>query len=297
MERAEEGLPTETEDSDALDVLLERSLRGDDQAARLLITLLQTKHYQEIFSGLRKSRLAHTQTVEDVIQDSIISLLGKLQTGELEDLAPEARRDFVRYFKGVLTGNLRNAVRQRRSPVLARKKAPLHEEIVDQSSRAPGSGGHTEHLSLIQEAVTHLDDESASVLRMYLGGMTYPQISRVTGKKDVLLRNDICRIKQVLQMHIAPKSTTARLHQQTQDRRAKEWPTLDQIRTAIATLPPTIKEAVVQVHLEGRSEAEFATTLGDRGAEKAASRLKQAYRTLSFRLKVPFPEAFARVSP
>lgn len=297
MTRGEANRPVETGDSEALDVLLERSLRGDEEAARLLVTLLQTKHYKDIFTGLRKSQLAHTQTVEDVIQDSIISLLDRLRAGELADLAPEARRDFLTYFKGVLTGNLRNAVRERQSPVLARSKAPLHEEILDKNALVPGSSGNTEHLSLVRQAVTNLDPESAKLLRMYLDGMTYPEISRATGRKEELLRNDVHRIKQALQMDIIPKSATAQLHRETQERRGKSWPSRAEIEGAIASLPPTIKEAVVRVHLERQPVEAFAATLGDRGGEKAASRLKQAYRTLSFKLKVPFPEAFEKASP
>src|SRR5690349_12240590 len=184
MAGREEDRRMETGDSEALDVLLDRALLGDEEAARLLVTLLQTKHYKDIFSGLRKSQLAHTQTVEDVMQDSIISLLDKLRAGELADLAPEARRDFLSYFKGVLTGNLRNAVRERMSPVLSRSKAPLHDEIPDKNAGAPGSSGNTEHLALVRQAAANLDPESEKLLQMYLDGMTYPEISRATGRKE-----------------------------------------------------------------------------------------------------------------
>ena len=67
-----------------------------------------------------------------------------------------------------------------------------------------------------------------------------------------------------------------------------------EIEAAIAILPPTIKEAAVFVHVERRSVDEFARKLGDRGYEKAQARLTQAYRSLSGRMKVPFPEAFEK---
>ncbi|HVR84609.1 MAG TPA: hypothetical protein VMU54_09880, partial [Planctomycetota bacterium] len=70
-----------------------------------------------------------------------------------------------------------------------------------------------------------------------------------------------------------------------------------EIERAIATLPREIKEAVSFVHLYHGSLTELALRLGDRGLEKAETRLKQAYRTLSARLRAPFPEAFESPSP
>lgn len=295
MSSAEGERPQESGDSDALDVLLERALLGDAQAARMFVTLLQTQYHQSLVDAMRQFPAAHTQTVEDVIQDSIISLMEKLRTGELKDLSAEDRSDFLKYFKRLLMGALRNTVRERISPVLAREKEALKEEIPDDKAAIPGDSRNTEHLVLINDAADKLDPESAQLLRMYRDEVPFAEIARITGKKEETLRNDIRRIKQDLRMEILPRSATAQLHHESEQRRSKRWPTRREVESAIATLPPTIKEAVSRVHLEQRPVEEFAATLGDRGLEKAMSRLKQAYGTLAFKLKVPFPDAFEKL--
>jgi RNA polymerase sigma factor (sigma-70 family) len=298
MASAEGDRPQESGDSDALDVLLERALLGDAVAARMFVTLLQTRYHQSLVDAMRQFPAAHTQTVEDVIQDTIISLMEKLESGELRDLSADDRSDFLKYFKRLLMGALRNTVRERMSPVLAREKEPLREEILDDHAPIPGDARDTEHLVLIKDAMGQLDPESARLLQMYLDQIPFSEIARITGKKEHTLKNDVRRIKQELRMEILPRSATAQLHLETQERRARTWPSRTDIEAAIrSVLPPEIEEAVVFVHLQHQTIDELARTLGDRGYEKAQARLRLAYRTLSGRLKAPFPEAFLKAAP
>ena len=112
METSERGPREATGASGALDVLLEQALRGDEQALHILIELLQTEHYRRFIASLKRlATSAHTQTIEDVVQESLIGLIEKIRAGELRDLSPGDRADFLGYFQRILDGALRNAVR------------------------------------------------------------------------------------------------------------------------------------------------------------------------------------------
>jgi DNA-directed RNA polymerase specialized sigma24 family protein len=287
----------ESPDSGAIDLLLDRALRRDEEALRVLVTLLKNEHYGRFVTKLKYlSTSAHTGTIEDVIQDSIITLMGKIRSGALE-LDEKDRTDFLKYFQRFLDGRLRNAVRARKSPGFARNKAELPAELADPKIVRPVDPGHQEHRELLLEATERLDAEKSRLLGLYLDGVPFSEISRVTGKHPKVLSKDIARIKQELLLDILPNSETAQLHQEHRERQKQKWPTRPEIESAIGVLPPTLKEAVAFVHLEVRSSDDLARKLGENGAEKAQARLEQGYRSLAFKFKVPFPEAFRHALP
>lgn len=298
MAGSDGGRPEESGESEALSVLLERSLQGDPEALNLLITLLQTKYYKRFTVSLKRlDTPAHTQTIEDVVQDSVIRLMEKIRAGELDDLKPEDRKNFLKYFQRVCDGGLRNAIRARKSPVLDRNKPPVPEEVIDANARIPGEERHTEHLVLMHEAMARLDPENARILKLYTEGIPYQEIARITGKRKDNLKNIVLRAREALFEDIAPRSATAQLNYEKEQKKEKRWPTRTEIEEAVSILPPEIKEAVVFVHLEHRTIDELARKLGDRGYDKAQARLKQAYRSLSGGLKASFPEAFEKAGP
>jgi RNA polymerase sigma factor (sigma-70 family) len=282
-----------TGDSDVEEALLGRALSGDAEAAHWLVALFQSQYHKRI-TGRMKSLYtgAHTQTIEDVFQDTIIRLMERLKAGELKDLPPEDRQDILKYFQRLCDGRLRDAVRVRISPALSRRKEEVPEEIEDENVPIPGESRNTEHLALVQDAIGRLDPQDAQVLRKYLEGMSFDEIGRETGRTVDALKMLVVRLKKALQVDIAPRSATANLKYEEDVAKARRWPRRSEIEAAIARLPPTIKEAAVFVHLEHHSIEEFAKKLGDQGFDKAQARLKQAYRTLSGKLKVAFPEAF-----
>jgi RNA polymerase sigma factor (sigma-70 family) len=282
-----------TGDSDVEEVLLGRALSGDPEAAHCLVALFQTDYHRR-FTGRMKSLYtgAHTQTIEDVFQDTIIRLMERLKAGELKDLPPEDRQDILKYFQRLCDGRLRDVVRVRISPALSRRKEEIPEEIEDKNASIPGVPRHTEHLVLVQEAIARLDPQDEQVLRKYLEGASYEDIALEDGRTADALKTHVLRLKQELRIDILPRSATAKLNYEAEVAKARRWPTRAEIEAAIARLPPTIKEAAVFVHLEHHSVEEFVKKLGDHGFDKAQARLKQAYRSLSGKLKVAFPEAF-----
>jgi RNA polymerase sigma factor (sigma-70 family) len=253
VETSERGPREATGAPGALDVLLEQALRGDEQALHILIELLQTEHYQRFIASLKRlATSAHTQTIEDVVQDSLIGLIEKIRAGELGDLSPEDRADFLGYFQRILDGALRNAVRARKTPVLDRNKSEVPVETVDPKVSIPGEPRHTEHRALLGDAIKNLSPEDALLLQMLLDGVSVTEIARRTGQKEGTLSKELTRIKNGLLLDILPRSATATLHYEKKERLARKWPSQADIKAVLSAFPPEIKEAVTFVHLEHR---------------------------------------------
>lgn len=284
-------------ESDPQEVLLSRALAGDAEGAHWLVTLLQSAYFRDITRQMKSLNTgAHTHTIEDVFQETLVRFLERLKAGELKDLSQEDRDNIIRYFQRLCDGRLRDEVRVRQSPVLRRGKEEVPETVLDQNARIPGDSRHTEHMSLVNAAIDRLEPLHAKVIRLYLGGVSCEEIGRETGRSADAIKNMIKRLKVDLREDIVPLSATAKVNYEADKARERKWPSRSEIEAAIAILPPEIKEAAVFVHLQRRTLDEFARSLGDRGYEKAQSRLKLAYRTLSGRLKSPFPEAFEQAA-
>jgi len=284
-------------ESDPQEILLSRALAGDAEGAHWLVTLLQSAYYRDITRQMKSLNTgAHTNTIEDVFQETLIRFLERLKAGELKDLSQENRDNIIRYFQRLCDGRLRDEVRVRQSPVLRRGKEEVPETVLDQNARIPGDSRHTEHLSLIHAAIDRLEPFFAQVIRLYLGGVPLEDIASQTGRSPKAIRNLVMRLKMDLREDIVPLSATARVNYEADKARERKWPSRSQIEATIAILPPEMQDAVVFVHVERRSLDEFARKLGDRGYEKAQSRLKLAYRTLAGKMKVPFPEAFEKAA-
>lgn len=286
-------------EANPLNVLFEKALRQDAEALRNLLTLLHTKHYQEVVGRLKGLGTgARTKTIDDIFQDTITNLMERLQSGELKDLDAERRQDVLKYFQGLCNGRLRDHVRPRKNPALKRHLAPLHEEIPDRSVRIPGEQRNTEHILLLNDAVNRLDPEFARILRMYLDDIPYEKMAELTGKKVETLRNIVVRIKSVLVADILPRSETARINFERKRREPlRVLPRWEEIVDAIGLLPIEAQEAIRFVHLEKHTESELAGRLGVKGAEKAQARLGWGYQILSRELNYPFPDAFRVVVP
>lgn len=285
------------DESDPQEILLSRALAGDAEGAHWLVTLLQSAYFRDITRQMKSLHTgAHTHTIEDVFQETLIRFLERLKAGELKDLSQEDRDNIISYFQRLCDGRLRDEVRVRQSPVLRRDKAEVSETILDQNARIPGDSRHTEHLSLINAAIDRLEPLYAQVIRLYLSGVTCEDIGSQTGRSPKAIRNLIMRLKVDLREDIVPLSATAKVNYEADKARERKWPARSEIEAAIAILPPEIKEAALFVHVQHRSLDEFARKLGERGYEKAQARIKQAYRSLAGRMKVPFPEAFEKAA-
>lgn len=285
------------DESDPQEILLSRALAGDAEGAHWLVTLLQSAYFRDITRQMKSLHTgAHTHTIEDVFQETLIRFLERLKAGEFKDLPPEDRDNIIHYFQRLCDGRLRDEVRTRMSPVLRRDKEEVPETLLDRNARIPGDSRHTEHMSLVNAAIDRLEPLHARVIRLYLSGTSCEDIGRETGRSPDAIKNLIKRLKVDLREDIVPLSATAKVNYEADKARERKWPSRSEIEAAIAILPPEIKEAAAFVHIERRSLDEFARKLGDRGYEKAQARIKQAYRSLAGRMKVPFPEAFEKAA-
>jgi RNA polymerase sigma factor (sigma-70 family) len=291
--------PEQVAEAPSLEYLFEQALRGDNEALRHFMTLINTKHYKLITQRLRGLKTgAGNATVEDIFQDTVINLMEKLQDGEIKDLKDDDRKDILEYFQKLCNGRLKDAVRKRKSPALERHKTKIPEQFPDRSVKIPGEQRYTEHLSLIDYAASRLSPEHAAILKMYRDEVPYAEMARITGKKEETLRNLIARLKNELQLKIVPRSETAALHfERGRSQPLPDQPTWAQIDAVVALMPPEIGEAVRFVHVERHTVEELGRSLGVQGSEKAKARLVQAYQTLRGRLKFPFPDCFQMVGP
>ena len=286
-------------ESPALGVLLDQALGGDETALGMLVTLLHTRYGRRVIKFMRGLGTgARTGTIEDVFQETIIRLMERIRAGELRDLAPRHRAQFLNYFQRRCDNHLRDTLKVWKSPVLERRKRQVSNGFIDPKARIPGDIRPSENLALIRSAFDRLPPEKATVLRRYLDGASYEEIARETGADKDNLMKLVSRAKEELLFDLAQRSPTAKLQYDLETGKIpRKPPARREIEAAIARLPREIREAVSFVHLEGGSVEDLDRRLGERGADKAQARLHQAYRTLSARLKTPFPESFRAETP
>jgi RNA polymerase sigma factor (sigma-70 family) len=289
--------PEKVAAAEALGFLFDQALRGDGEALGHFFKLIYAE--QETF--IRRMEMlktdAHTGTLHEVFQNTVMDLMAGLEAGKVPNLDEEDRKDLLKYFQRRCDGRLRDYVRHRVSPALSRHKLPLDEQTPDPNARIPGEQRDTEHIALLNDAAEILSPENYAILRMYREGKSHQEMAKITGKKEETLRSAMTRISKQLREHIIERSQTAEFHYRVEQERARRLPTWERILEAISELPREIQEAVQHVHVEQHTLEELAQKLGDRGLDKANSRIKQGYRSLSGRLKYPFPDAFAKVGP
>jgi RNA polymerase sigma factor (sigma-70 family) len=286
-------------DANPIDLLFEKALRQDGEAMRHLVTLLSTTYYRQIIGRLKGLGTgAHTKTIEDLFQDTLIILMKKLESGELKDLNEKHRKDVLKYFQGLCDGRLRDVVRPRKDPALKRHKTPLTEGVADRDAKIPGVQRDTEHIALIDGAMTRLEPDHSLIMKMYRNGDSYEEMAQVTGKRVETLRNLVSRLKSVLLADIVRRSDTARINfERSREEPIKVLPSWEEILEAIDVLPVEIGQAIRFVDLEHHTMDELARKLGARGKEKARARLEAAYQSLSAKLHYPFPDVFRVVGP
>ncbi len=284
----------------ALGVLLEQALGGDDQALAALLGLLKSKYGRRILGSLRRFRKqAHTQTLEDVMQDSFIELMRRIREGELGDLPGGEQDAIVRYFQWICDGRLANVMEVRKSPVLARHKAELPDTVLDEKASIPGDDAQTpeeRHRALLGSAIKRLGGTERLVLERFLSGVPYAEIAKEVGKSEQALWLVVHHAKRKLLLDIAPGSPTAKVQLRRLEEARHRVPSRSELRSAVDALPVELRQAVSLVHLEGGTLDQLARKLGERGYEKAQARLKTAYRSLSGKLRLPFPETFEKVA-
>lgn len=282
-------------DREALGFLLDQALRGDPEAPDVLVSLIKTRHYAKIIGGLRRFRRgAHTQTLEDIFQDSIIELMEKIRSGSLADLSPQERSDILKYFEIRCDRKLRDHTRPRQDPLFSRDKARVPAQIPDPNTPIPGEERKTqEHRRLLESAILRLGPSARKVLELYIRGVPYSEIARETGKSENAIMSVVSQAKKTLIQDIVPRSPTARIQYERERAMDSKPLTADEVRRVVDLLPVETREAIRHVHYEGGTVESLISRLGDRGLEKAQARLRKGYEILSARLRgAPFPETF-----
>ena len=298
----QEPTPGPQQTVDVLGDAFEAAIRGDSAALSVLLSLLKTRYGQLIFKRLRSHRRgAHTATLDDIFQQSMVDFIERINTGSLEELPEEERRDVVRYFQDLCDRKLENVKKPRTDPVNSRKmgKVPfdlIQDQRVRQKVSIPGTGHDREHhRQLVNQSIAKLDPFDRLVIDRYLADVPYSEISRETGMKVSTLESLVTRIKQELAEAIAQESKTAMLElkKKKDPARKKSFvPKPMDILAAIDDLPIEAQHAVEFVHVKGGSIEALARSLGTQGLVLAQSQLESGYESLSVALGVPFPDSF-----
>jgi RNA polymerase sigma factor (sigma-70 family) len=294
--------PGPQQTADVLGDAFEAAIRGDAAALSVLLSLLKTRYGQLIFKRLRYHRRgAHTATLDDVFQQSMVDFIERINTGSLEELPEGERRDVVRYFQDLCDRKLENLKKPRTDPVNSRKMGAVPFDLIqDQRLRQkvsiPGAGHDQElRLHLVNAAIAKLDPFDRLVIERYLAEVPYSEISRETGMKVSTLESLVTRIKQDLAEAIAQESKTAMLELERKKdpgRKKSFLPKPEEILSAIEDLPIEAQHAVEFVHLKGGSIEALAASLGSQGLVLAQAQLESGYESLSVALGVPFPDSF-----
>lgn len=282
---------------------VDRAFSGDVAALDVFFTLLKTRYGLLVLKRLRRHRgFSRTGTVEDILQDSMTELYERLLRGDPSNLASTELAQVIRYFQKLCDQKLENLRKPRKDPIFARHKEEVDSGIThdlrterradEDDDEASRSGRHRR---LLEEELGRLSKFDRRVLTLYLDKVPYREMSRLTGRSEVALATQVCRLKERIAERIAQRSTTARLHQEEETDPEADRPeaTSLEIKAAIDLLPVETKQAVKFVHLEGHDTQELAKSLGKQGLEKARTRLAKGYASLTAKLGLPFPESFS----
>lgn len=293
------GSPSQTgpqQTGDVLSEAFEAALRGDGAALGALVSILKTRYGQEIFKLLRQHRgTAHTATMEDIFQQSIVEFMEQIKSGALAELPESERSDVVRYFKTLCDRKLEDLRKQRKDPLFKRQKQQLHDGLT-KDRRLPGGGPENNpHRDLLRREIAALDPFDRLVIDRYLDEVPYCEISKETGKKISTLEALVTRIKEKLEDRILMQSPTARLSRERQKGPGPEkscLPDAKEIRAAIEDLPIEAQNAIEFVHLKGGTIDALARSLGEQDLKIARAQLEAGYEALSVALGIPFPDSF-----
>jgi DNA-directed RNA polymerase specialized sigma24 family protein len=294
--------PHPNQSADLLNQAFEAALRGDPEALEVLLTILKTRYGKGIFKALRHHRgYAHTATIDDIFQESIVDFIQEIQSGALAELEASERRNVVQYFQRICDRKLANLKKARKDPVFDPKKTAIPFDVVEDKRNPgqqsiPGDERKTEkHLGLVHKEIAKLASFDRLVLERYLAGIPYIEISKETRTNVSTLESLVTRIKRKLADRIARESQTAKLNLERKNEPVQErscLPTREEILAEIEELPIETQDAITFVHVNGGSIEALAKSLGDRGLEKAEARLKRGYESLNLKLDLPFPESF-----
>lgn len=281
-------------DGGVLHELLSKAIfEGDDPALGAVVSLLGSRHYYELFGYLTAIPGAHTQTREDVLQDTLLEFMEAVRAGKLADV-PD---DILGYVKLHAASRLRHRVRAHKSPVLAREKPSLTEVgkvVPDPNVRDPISEIHSrEHRRMLEGAISNLGPTERRVLEMRRVNLPYAEIAESLGKDEDAVRKMFKRSEDKILRQLALESPTAasRLRKKSMSSAAppRPVPTKESVRQAIETFPPEVREVLVLLHRDGKSMDEVVASLGH---ERALARRNRGYQLLRAKFGVSFPEAF-----
>lgn len=264
-------------DPGVLRPLLDDALRGDRESLHALMELLATDHYRRIVGFLRKHSAARTQTIEVAFQDSMVHFHELAEKGEVD-----IHGDVLQWVMYFCLRTLRNARKVRKTPVHDRnwnRMTAVLENLEARNLSGPATLAlRHEAEDALHHAVDELPARMKEVLELHLKGLSPDEIAIKLGIAVKTVYDIQDKAKARVLLGLAPAGAPPPKKAKT-DPKAAAF-----IKTAVASLPADLRRVIDALHFQGVAEA----SLDDRQRKLR----DEAYKVLSKKLGVPFPDAF-----
>jgi RNA polymerase sigma factor (sigma-70 family) len=291
---------SESEGSGVFTTLLRSYIEDRDRGALdAFFHLLYDQHFTDMAIQVHSYGPASEVTVREVIDESMARLLEDVVTEKYR----KAPRSAVEHLKHLLR---RRFIDRRR--YWDRKHDDLHghrDSIVDPGAPDPARKvDEAEREGLLdqrlEKALGSLSERDRKIILLRLEGLAYPDIARALGVDERLMRSYGPRATEHLMQSLLETAPTvahrleeqrARIAQKPAPAAREIWPTLDEIRAALAQITERVRDAVTRLHLEGVPLEDLERQVGK---ETLGLLLRRGYDLLEARFKVSFPDAFGR---
>ncbi|MEK7503666.1 MAG: RNA polymerase sigma factor [Patescibacteria group bacterium] len=166
----------------------EKLKQGDQKAGEEIFNYFQPKIFRYFMV-----RLGNRDTAEDLSQDIFLKLIGKIDSFNA-DLG-----NFSAWFWQIARNSLIDYYRQKKTTAFANLDAVSPYLVDEKQNRAPEKS----RLEAVMKLVSELNEEEQEIFSLrHLSGLSYKELSRMTGKSEGSLRVSLHRINQKIRKEI-----------------------------------------------------------------------------------------------
>ena len=292
----EVGQRGRVERDEILRTLLSRYFGGGDAGA--LAAYFAAFYDDQVFDSFKAHTRKHggpasTQTIEEVRQIALSEYYKRIVDGK----SREVLQDPFGLMANMAVWRLKD-LRSRKRPGYAPTEV---RALVADPGPSPTRQIHLSEMEAhFSKAVESLPASDREWIERHLDGKSYQEMADELGKPVNQVRSYSSRARQRLASILRKMDTTFErlLESEKPPRAAKPtpaWPTIGEIRAEVDKLTLAVGEVIRLLHLEEPplSMEEVSERVGEEQAQKFR---RNGYKTLSFRMKVPFPQAFEEAS-
>jgi RNA polymerase sigma factor (sigma-70 family) len=283
-----------------LTVLLRTYIEDRDRTALdAFFHLILDDHFTDLAIQVHSFGPASTATVHEVVSDSMAKLWEDVLREKYRK-APESAREHLKFLLRRKFIDRRRWWDKDHVPVDGHRETLVDEKSPDPAKLAARAENEQMVDRRLEEALAALSGTDQKIIRLRLEGLQYPEIAEKLGIDKSLMRSYGPRAYQQLLTRLVEKAPT--MAQRLKEMKARfrygepkeeVWPTLDEIRAALAEMTERVRDAVKRLHVEGVPLEDLERELGK---DTLRILLRRGYDLLEARFKVSFPDAFRRAS-